>query len=176
MLCTIANPADPPEISALPSYAEELHASATVTLPADLATQKIDLSNTTHTLLTTHLRLLSTAIHILESTQHGALARSSKSKAELLHARATVLGLQARIHTHTHPPPTPFVAALKNFRDGQGSSEARLRDREGLARRALELYGKAGEKGMRDLAKRKEWLGEEIGRMEGEIGGLERGT
>lgn len=176
LLCTIASPTSPPAIPDLPARAEQLYTDATSTLPRELAQRKIDLANSAHALLLLHLEVLQTAIRILEQTQHGALARATKTKAELLHARAVVLGLQARIHTHTHPPPAPFVAALKNFRDAQGSSEARLRDREGLALRTLELYRKAGEKGMRDLARRKEGLREELARIEGEIEGLEGGA
>jgi len=86
-----------------------------------------------------------------------------------------MLGLQAKIHTFAHPPPAEFVSALKAFKKQQGSGEKALRDREELARRALELYGRAGERGMRDLAGRKEWLVREIAQMESEIGKLEDG-
>lgn len=51
-----------------------------------------------------------------------------------------------------------------------------MRDREGMARRELELYKRAGEKGMRDLAKRKEWLVSEIGGVEAEASKLENGS
>jgi hypothetical protein len=176
LLCTIANPTNPPEIADLPSHAGSLLQEATLHLPSELAEAKIQLANTSHTLLSLHLTLLSTSIRILEQTQHGSLARSNKSKAELLHARATVLGLQARIHTHMHPPPAAFVAALKNFKASQGTTETKLKDREGLARRTLELYARAGGKGMTDLAKRKEYLVDEMGRMEGEILGLKEGA
>lgn len=71
-----------------------------------------------------------------------------------------------------HPPPADFVAALRQFKKLQGSGEKALSDREQLARRELDLYGKAGEKGMRDLARRKAWVVGEIGRVEGEIAGL----
>lgn len=67
------------------------------------------------------------------------------------------------------------MAALKEFRRQQGSGEKKLKDRESLARRELELYGKAGEKGMRDLARRKGVLLGEIERCEAEVGKLERG-
>lgn len=87
----------------------------------------------------------------------------------------TTLIRENRIHSHTHPPPPEFVAALKNFKASQGTSEAKLKDREALAKRALDLYGKAGEKGMRDLARRKEVLLGEISRMEDEIVNLEQG-
>lgn len=74
-----------------------------------------------------------------------------------------------------HPPPAEFVAALKEFKKVQGSGERSLRDREQLARRGLELYAKAGEKGMRDLARRKVWVEGEIERVEGEVRSLEEG-
>jgi hypothetical protein len=168
-LCKIADPKSPPAISSLSAAASSLHHNATQALPHDLTTARIHLTNTTTTLLTTHLTLLTTSIRILEQIQHGALSRHTKSSAELLQMRATVLGLQAKMHTLTHPPPAEFVAALKEFRKAQGSGEKALRDREALARQELELYERAGEKGMRDLAKRKVWLESEIGGVEGEI-------
>ncbi|KAJ4297674.1 hypothetical protein N0V90_005568 [Kalmusia sp. IMI 367209] len=175
LLCTIADPNEPPKVDGLSAKAEELRNAATLSLPKDLAEEKVHLANTARALLDLHLSLLQTSILILERTQHGALARATSTHAEHIAARASLLGLQARIHTHTHPPPAEFVAALKRFRAEQGSSEVRLRDREGLARRTLELYGKAGERGMRDLAGRKEVLLGEIRRIEVEIEGLESG-
>jgi hypothetical protein len=121
-----------------------------------------------------HSNLLTVAIKILEQTQQGALARHTRSSADLLHARSVLLGLQAKIHTFSHPPPPEFVAALKQFKKSQGSGERVLRDREALARRELELYEKAGDRGMRDLAKRKEWLVSEVERVEEEVRKLER--
>lgn len=175
-LCKIADPNSPPVISDLANRARVLLFDATTDLPQDLTTSLTHLTTTLTTLLSTHLTLLTTSIRILEQTQHGALARHTKSSAELIHARATVLGLQAKIHTFAHPPPLDFVAALKEFRKQQGSGEKALRDREGMARRTLELYTKAGEKGMRDLAKRKEYLMTETKGIEMEIAKLENGS
>lgn len=175
LLCKIANPKKPPETDELRATAEELRKAATVELSKELATEKVHLANTAYTLLTLHLQLLQTSILILERTQHGALARATATHAEHVAARASVLGLQARIHTHTHPPPAEFVKALNNFRADQGSSEAKLMDREGLARRTMELYERAGERGMKDLAARKGVLLNDIKRIEKEIEGLERG-
>jgi hypothetical protein len=172
-LCKIADPKSPPAISSLHTAAASLYETATETLPHDISTARIHLTNTTTTLLTTHLSLLTTGIRILEQTQHGALARHTKSSTELLHTRATVLGLQAKIHTFTHPPPPEFVAALKEFKKAQGTGEKALRDREALARRELELYEKAGERGMRDLSKRKMYLDSEISSVQDEIAKLE---
>ncbi|KAF2866073.1 hypothetical protein BDV95DRAFT_505585 [Massariosphaeria phaeospora] len=175
-LCKIAEPLNPPSIEALPwGKAHALQEASTKDLPAELADARVELANITYITLALHRDLLSTSIQILEQTQHGALSRATKAKAEYLHARASVLGLQAKIYTHTHPPPAEFVAALKNFKAQQGASEAALRDREGLARRELELYEKAGEKGMRDIAKRAEHLKGEIERIEDEVRKLERG-
>lgn len=175
-LCKIADPISPPAVSSLASQAISLLDSSARSLPEDIASARLNLTNTLSTLLSTHLTLLTTSIRILEQTQHGALARHTKSSAELLHARATVLGLQAKIHSVAHPPPAELIAALKEFRKQQGSGEKALRDREGLARRELELYSKAGEKGMLDLAGRKKWLGSETAQVEEEIKKLERGT
>lgn len=93
----------------------------------------------------------------------------------MLHTRATVLGLQAKIHTFSHPPPAEFVAALKEFKKQQGSGEKALKNREALAKKELEAYERAGEKGMKDLARRKEYLANEIARIELEIEKLGRG-
>jgi hypothetical protein len=174
-LCKTADPKSPPAISNLSNSAASLLRTATHDLPSNLSTTRIHLANTTSDLLTSHLSVLSTSIRILEQTQHGALARHTKASAELLHTRATVLGLQAKIHTIAHPPPAEFVAALKQFKKAQGNGDKALRDREALARRGLELYEKAGDKGMRDLARRKEWLESEIAAVEGEIEVLEHG-
>jgi hypothetical protein len=172
-LCKISDPKSPPAVSSLHTSAASLYETATESLPHNLAAARVHLTDTTTTLLTTHLSLLSTGIRILEQTQHGALARHTKSSAELLHTRATVLGLQAKIHTFTHPPPPEFIAALKEFKKSQGSGEKALRDREALARRELELYAKAGERGMLDLSKRKTWLDAEITGIQSEIERLE---
>lgn len=173
LLCSISDPDNPPDIDDLKERSEELRDAVMLRLPRELAEEKLRLANTAYAVLSLHREVLETSIRILEQTQHGSLARAMKSKAELLNAQATVLGLQARIHTHSHPPPAEFVAALKNFKSSQGTSEAKLRDREGLARRTLELYERAGEKAMRDLAKRKEFLVGEMRQIEEQIGTLE---
>ncbi|KAJ4991049.1 hypothetical protein SVAN01_03399 [Stagonosporopsis vannaccii] len=174
-LCTIASPLTPPSTSSLAPTAETLLNSATLELPHALATARTDLTNSLTTLLALHKDTLETAIRILEQTQHGALARHTKARAELLHSRATLLGLQARCWTFGHPPPAEFVGALKEFRRSQGSGERALRDREALAKQSLRLYGQAGEKGVRELARRKRMLEGDMERMEGEIADLERG-
>ena len=174
-LCKIADPTRPPAISDLPSSAAALQARATLDIPHDLQDAHLQLTHTLTTLLTTHLTLLTTTLRILERTQHGALARHTRSTAELLHTRSTLLGLQAQIHTLAHPPPVEFLAALKSYRAQQGGVEKALRDREALARRELDLYGQAGERGMRDLAGRKGVLEREIEKVEGEIGRIEGG-
>ncbi len=174
-LCQIADPLKPPAVQDLSARAETLRDDATLALPQDLQDARLQLTNSAFALLATHRQVLEVGIRILEQTQHGALARHAKASAELLHARATLLGLQAKLHTFSHAPPVEFVAALKEFRKAQGSGEKALKDREQLARRELELYERAGEKGMRDLAKRKMHLAGEIERIEEEIGKLERG-
>ncbi|KAJ4365437.1 hypothetical protein N0V95_000488 [Ascochyta clinopodiicola] len=174
-LCTIAFPLSPTTSASLPTKAEDLVKTATLDLPQDLATARTSLTNSLTSLLAQHKSVLETSIRILEQTQHGSLARHTKARAELLHSRATLLGLQAKCYTFGHPPPAEYVAALKEFRKSQGAGERALRDREALARQSLKLYEMAGEKGVRELAKRKGYLEGEIGRVEGEIGALERG-
>ncbi|EFQ88376.1 hypothetical protein CFE70_003301 [Pyrenophora teres f. teres 0-1] len=173
-LCKIADPLSPPAITDLPTRCATLLQTSTQTLPQDLQDARFHLTNTFTALLALHSTLLTTSIKILEQTQHGTLARHTKSSADLLHAKATLLGLQAKIHTYSHPPPAEFVAALKEFKRVQGSGEKALRDREGLATRELELYARAGEKGMKDLARRKERLVGEVEMVESAIGKLER--
>lgn len=143
-LCKIAHPKSPPGVSDLASCVTTLQNSALLDLPRDLSTARLELINTLTAFLTTHLSLLTTSIRILEQTQHGALARHTKTSAELLHTRATILDLRAQIHTFTHAPPAEFVAALKAFGRAQGTGEKELMEREGLANRELELYEKAG--------------------------------
>ncbi|KAI4944722.1 hypothetical protein J4E91_008409 [Alternaria rosae] len=175
-LCRIASPISPPPISSLHSTTVTLQTSALDTLPSELQAAHTHLTTTLTTLLSTHSSVLSTSIKILEQTQLGALSRHTKSSAELLQTKAILLGLQAKTHSLLHPPPAEFVDALKEFRKGLGGGKRALWDREALARRELELYGKAGEKGMRDLAKRKEGLLKELERVEAEIRKLEKGA
>lgn len=175
-LCRIASPISPPPISFLHSTTLTLQTSALDTLPSELQAAHTHLTTTLTTLLSTHSSVLSTSIKILEQTQQGALSRHTKSSAELLQTKAILLGLQAKTHSLLHPPPAEFVDALKEFRKGLGGGKRALWDREALARRELELYGKAGEKGMRDLAKRKEGLLKEFERVEAEIRKLEKGA
>ncbi|KAJ4340646.1 hypothetical protein N0V87_002307 [Didymella glomerata] len=174
-LCTIASPLDVPAPSSLPTIAEDLITSATLTLPQELLAARTELTNTLTSLLSLHKQILESSIQILEQTQHGSLARHTKARAELLHSRATLLGLQAKCYTFGHPPPAEFVAALKEFRKSQGTGERALRDREALAKQSLRLYEQAGEKGVRELAKRKGYLEGETRRIEREIASLERG-
>ncbi|KAF1851979.1 uncharacterized protein K460DRAFT_401976 [Cucurbitaria berberidis CBS 394.84] len=175
LLCTIADPQHQISTTSLPAKATALQNEATHDLPHALAEAHVTLTTITSTLLATHLALLETSIRILEQTQHGALSRHAKSSAELVRARAQVLGLQAKMHALTHAPPAEYIAALKAFKKALGSGERALRDREGIARREMEVYEKAGGKGMRDLARRKEGLVREIERVEGEVGKLEVG-
>ncbi|EUC50406.1 hypothetical protein COCMIDRAFT_81854 [Bipolaris oryzae ATCC 44560] len=174
-LCKIADPLNPPSPQDLSARANTLQTDATLTLPDELQTAHLNLTHSFTVLLATHSTLLTTAIKILEQTQQGALARHTRSSADLLHARSVLLGLQAKIHTYSHPPPAEFVDALRQFKKSQGSGEKALRDREALARQELQLYERAGEKGMRELARRKEWILAEVARVEEEVRKLERG-
>ncbi|PSN61117.1 hypothetical protein BS50DRAFT_593045 [Corynespora cassiicola Philippines] len=174
-LCVISDPLNPPQIMSLNARAAGLKDAATESLPVQISTASVELANTAYQVLSFHRQILQSSIQLLEQTMHGSLARSTRAKAELLHSRATILGLQAKIHTFSHPPPPDFVRALKNFRVSQGISEAALRDRESLARQALKLYEKAGEKGMKDISKRAKHLTDEIRRLENEVARLEGG-
>ncbi|KAF2185252.1 hypothetical protein K469DRAFT_165170 [Zopfia rhizophila CBS 207.26] len=171
----IANPKAPPSIPSLPSTSQTLLSSATVDLPAELATERVELANLAYKVLTTHRQVLETVIRILEQSKHGSISRATKTRAELLNSKAVALGLRARIHSLTHPPPPEFLQALRNFRSSQESTEQVLLDRESLAKKALEHYEKAGSKAMLDIARRAEYLRKEIARTEAEIGKLERG-
>jgi hypothetical protein len=175
LLCRIADPVKTPAAEQLVSKAVGLQDAATKDLPKELSDAHVHLANTAYAVLSIHRQVLENSIRILEQTMHGSLARATKAKAEFLHSRATLLGLQARIHTLMHPPPAEFVAALKNYKASQGSSERELKDREAMARKALELYDKAGEKALKDIARRAVYLRQEIARTEDEIERLERG-
>lgn len=173
-LCTIASPLSPPIPASLSTSAGDLVNAATLELPHELAVARTELTNSLTALLGLHKSLLETSIRILEQTQHGSLARHTKARVELVHSHATLLGLQAKCYTFGHPPPAEFVSALKEFRKSQGTGERALRDREALARQSLKLYDQAGDKGIRELAKRKTYLDTETRRIEKEIVGLER--
>ena len=103
-LCKIADPHRPPETDRLPAKAEALRNVATQDLPSGLAAGRVELANTAYQVLTTHRLVLETSIRILEQTMHGSFARATKTKAEYLHAKATVLGLQARYVIRPLPP------------------------------------------------------------------------
>jgi hypothetical protein len=162
----LTSPLTPPATGDLCARATALCETATRTLPADLSSARLALALSATTLLSTHRACLEHGIRTLEQTQHGVLARHTRSRADEMHARATLLGLQARLHSLARPPPAEFVRALKAFRKGQGVGERGLRDREALARRELSLYGR--EAGLRELARRKVELVRAIERAEGE--------
>ncbi|KAL6710661.1 hypothetical protein ACN47E_007718 [Coniothyrium glycines] len=172
-LCNIANPAAPPPVASLPSTASALLHTATHTLPQDLHAAHLTLAHTLSTLLAAHHAHLTTSLRILEQTQHGALARASASTALHLAARATLAARSAAHRARSTPPPAPLLAALAAFRAHQDAADKALRDRAALARQGRALYERAGERGMRDLARRKEVLEREIARMEDEVGRLE---
>ncbi|KAH7117031.1 hypothetical protein B0J11DRAFT_107424 [Dendryphion nanum] len=174
-ICKIADPLHDLEIELLPAKAAQLKEEATILLPTDIAQARAALANTAYDVLTLHRQILTTAIQILEQTKHGSIARATKSKAELLQSRALLLSLQARVHGLTHPPPQELVVALGNFSAEQDVREEELRGRGDAAERTLGLYERAGEKGMRDVARRKEVLRGEIERIRVEIEKLERG-
>lgn len=174
-LCSIAAPLSSLPLASLSTKAENLITAAALELPEELTVALTELTNTLISLLALRKQVLEASIRVLEQTSHGSLARHTKARAELLHSRATLLGLQARCYSYGHPPPAEFVSALKEFRKSQGSGERALRDREALARQSLKLYDQAGEKGIRELAKRKAYLDAETERMEREIKSLEHG-
>jgi hypothetical protein len=103
-LCKIADPHKPPGTDRLSEKAETLRNAATQELPSELAAGRVELANTAYQVLTTHRLVLETSIRILEQTMHGSIARATKTKAEYLHAKATVLGLQARCVIRRLPP------------------------------------------------------------------------
>ena len=174
-LCTIAAPLSAPSAASLSTTVEDVVTVATLELPQELLTAQTELTNNLTSLLSLHKSVLETSIRIIEQTQHGSLSRHTQARVSLLHSRATLLGLQAKCYTFGHPPPAEFVAALKEFRKKQGTGERALRDREELAKQGLRLYEQAGEKGVRELAKRKAVLEGEIGRIMRDIESLERG-
>lgn len=174
-LCQIAAPKSPLATSELSTVASSIHQKVTVSQPQDSKEAHTNLTNTAISSLATHRQFLESSIRILEQTQHGALARHTRSSAEILHVRSILLGLQSKIYTFIHPPPPEFVAALKEFKKQQGTDGRLLNDREALARRELDLYRRAGEKAMRDLARRKNILSWDIYKTEDEIEKLEQG-
>ncbi|KAF1836875.1 hypothetical protein BDW02DRAFT_637620 [Decorospora gaudefroyi] len=156
----------------LPTSATTLVKQATSTLPHQLQTAHTTLIQTFTTTLQTHTHLNKTYIRTQEQTQHGALSRHTRSSADLIHARATLLRIQADIHALVHAPPLQIVRGVGK---GLRAEERALTEREGLARRALEVYGGVGARGVRELAGRKRGVEREVERVEGEVRGLEGG-
>ena len=104
-------------------------------------------------------------IRILEQNKHGQLARSIKSKSELLCAEAKQEELNAKIVylTARNTIYTPEVSsALANYKEHLRDGRARLRQRQKDAERELERYG-VGREG-------KEKVMREIARVYGEMG------
>jgi hypothetical protein len=104
-------------------------------------------------------------IRILEQNKHGQLARSVRSKSELLCAEAKQEELNARIVLLTawNTIYTPEVSsALRNYKEHLRDGRARLRQRQKDAERELERYG-IGREG-------KEKVMREIARVYGEMG------
>ncbi|KAF2741763.1 hypothetical protein M011DRAFT_472826 [Sporormia fimetaria CBS 119925] len=177
LLCTIADPSatNPPPPSSLPTLATTHISTSTSTLPTALSAARIQLANTLSALLHLHTQVLETGIRILEQTIHGALSRNARAKAEVLGVMGREIGVRASIHNLTHPTPPALLTALQGYKSALRGMENGLKDRIELAEQELGLYEKAGEKGMKDLARRAKHLRAEIRRVEDEIRGLEEG-
>jgi hypothetical protein len=146
--------------------------SALNTLSATISSQKASLESARLALvpLTTkvleHYRTATElTIRILEQNKHGQLARSIKSKSELLCADAKQEELNAKIVNLTarNTIYTPEVSgALANYKEQLRDGRARLRQRQKDAEKELERYG-VGREG-------KERVMREIARVYGEMG------
>lgn len=138
----------PPQPSALTTRAEALQNQATLGLPQELADARLRLSNTAYAVLALHRELLESSIRVLEQTMHGSLARATRAKAELLHAKAEVLGMQAR--SVFLPLPYPKSRLMINLKDPHARPPTATRVR----RRAQELQKLTAQHGERATGSR----------------------
>jgi hypothetical protein len=146
--------------------------SALSTLTTTIASQKAALETSRSALVSLTTKVLEhyrtateLTIRILEQNKHGQLARSVKSKSELLYAEAKQEELNSRITylTARNAVYTPEVSsALTNYKAHLRDGRARLRQRQRDAERELERYG-VGREG-------KEKVMREIARVYGEMG------
>jgi hypothetical protein len=132
---------------------------------AALETARLALVPLTTKVLEQYRAATELTIRILEQNKHGQLARSIKSKSELLAAEAKQEELNAKIvyATARNTIYTPEVSsALANYKEHLRDGRARLRQRQKDAEKELERYG-VGREG-------KEKVMKEIARVYGEMG------
>jgi hypothetical protein len=171
-----SNPTKPTSRSPL-SNALTTRVTALQTLHTNIIpTATFTLSNTLSTLLSTHTTHLSTLIRHLELHTHGTLSRHTTARATYLstvaaglEAKLRILALQAQQAIYTPAVQralTAYSAHLRDFR-------SRLRDREEMLRRELDLYEDIGGEGLKECARRYGVVGREIEVVKGEIARLE---
>jgi hypothetical protein len=142
-----------------------------------IPTATTSLSNTLSTLLSVHTTHLSAQIRHLELHTHGTQSRHTSARATYLstvaaglEAKVQILALQARQGIYTPAVQgalTTYSAHLRDFR-------SRLREREGMLTRELDLYQDVGGEGLQECARRYGVVGKEIEVVKGEVARLER--
>jgi diphthamide biosynthesis protein 3 len=176
---TSSSPTKPVKSTSSPSLAStlstrltSLHALQTQTLP----TTNTALSNTLSTLLHAHTAHLAALIRHLELHTHGTQSRHTHARAAYLSTVAA--GLEAKVQTLAlqarHAVYTPTVQhALVSYSSHLRDFRERLREREEMVKRELDLYEDVGGDGLKECARRYGTVVKEIEVVKGEIARLE---
>lgn len=178
---TSSSPAKPTRSTSSPSLASNisprlisLHTLQTQTLP----TNNTALSNTLSTLLRAHTTHLAALIRHLELHTHGAQSRHTHARATYLstvaaglEAKVQILALQARHAVYTPTVQRALVSYSSHLRDYR----EKLREREEMVKRELDLYEDVGGDGLKECVRRYGTVAKEIEVVKGEIARLEDG-
>jgi diphthamide biosynthesis protein 3 len=176
---TSTSPAKPTRSTSSPSLAStlstrltSLHTLQTQTLPAT----NIALSNSLSTLLHAHTTHLAALIRHLELHIHGTQSRHTHTRATYLstvaaglEAKVQVLALQVRHAVYTPTVQRALVAYSSHLREFR----EKLREREEMVERELDLYEDVGGDGLKECARRYGTVAKEIEAVKGEIARLE---
>ncbi|OJD17389.1 hypothetical protein AJ78_02519 [Emergomyces pasteurianus Ep9510] len=112
----------------------------------DLPTARTKMAATAAAVLATHAEVMERAIHILERTKHGVVARGVKARAD--HAAVVLEGIEGKVCIMRHEmlsaiytPET--TAALMHYREHLDDTRLRLEERRKHALHELEAYERA---------------------------------
>jgi diphthamide biosynthesis protein 3 len=172
-------PAKPTRSTPSPSLASNL--STRLTSLHTLQTQALPinntaLSNTLSSLLHAHTAYLAAVIRHLELHTHGTQSRHTHARATYLstvaaglEAKVQILALQARHAVYTPTVQRALVSYSSHLRDFR----EKLRKREEMVQRELDLYEDVGGDGLKECARRYGAIAKEIEVIKSEIARLE---